>query len=97
MLLSLTEIIVMIFSLARQLLGFAEENTRALLAYYVKKFLSSRPLNSNPLPVGKIVNDAVHGTVFLHPLAVAIIDTPYFQRLRHLKQVHIWHQTLNSV
>ncbi|RXN27973.1 deoxynucleoside triphosphate triphosphohydrolase SAMHD1-like protein [Labeo rohita] len=35
----------------------------------------------------KIFNDPIHGHIALHPLLVKIIDTPQFQRLRHLKQL----------
>lgn len=35
----------------------------------------------------KVFNDPVHGHVEIHPLAVAIVDTPHFQRLRDLLQV----------
>ncbi|XP_025115815.1 deoxynucleoside triphosphate triphosphohydrolase SAMHD1-like isoform X1 [Pomacea canaliculata] len=35
----------------------------------------------------KVFNDPVHGHMELHPLCVAIIDTPQFQRLRYLKQL----------
>ncbi|TNN28023.1 Deoxynucleoside triphosphate triphosphohydrolase SAMHD1 [Liparis tanakae] len=35
----------------------------------------------------QVFNDPVHGTVPMHPLLVRIIDTPQFQRLRHLKQL----------
>ncbi|XP_052233525.1 deoxynucleoside triphosphate triphosphohydrolase SAMHD1-like [Dreissena polymorpha] len=34
----------------------------------------------------KLVNDPIHGHIELHPLCVKIIDTPQFQRLRHIKQ-----------
>lgn len=34
----------------------------------------------------KIFCDPVHGQITLHPVCVAIIDTPQFQRLRHIKQ-----------
>ena len=35
----------------------------------------------------QVVNDSVHGHIELHPLMVQIIDTPQFQRLRHIKQL----------
>ncbi|WAR11710.1 SAMH1-like protein, partial [Mya arenaria] len=35
----------------------------------------------------KVVNDPIHGHIKLHPLCVAIIDTPEFQRLRSIKQL----------
>ncbi|KAK2909493.1 hypothetical protein Q8A67_005330 [Cirrhinus molitorella] len=35
----------------------------------------------------KIFNDPIHGHMELHPLLVKIIDTPQFQRLRHIKQL----------
>ncbi|KAF4118065.1 hypothetical protein G5714_000116 [Onychostoma macrolepis] len=37
--------------------------------------------------VMKIFNDPIHGHIELHPLLVKIIDTPQFQRLRHIKQL----------
>ncbi|XP_072553050.1 deoxynucleoside triphosphate triphosphohydrolase SAMHD1-like [Salminus brasiliensis] len=35
----------------------------------------------------KVFNDSIHGHIELHPLLVRIIDTPQFQRLRHIKQL----------
>ncbi|KAG7323772.1 hypothetical protein KOW79_013474 [Hemibagrus wyckioides] len=35
----------------------------------------------------KVFNDPIHGHIELHPLLVHIIDTPQFQRLRHIKQL----------
>ena len=35
----------------------------------------------------KVFNDPIHGHIELHPLLVKIIDTPQFQRLRHIKQL----------
>ena len=37
-------------------------------------------------PDEKVINDCIHGTVGLPPAAVAIVDTPEFQRLRKIKQ-----------
>ena len=35
----------------------------------------------------KVLNDPIHGHIALHPLLVKVIDTPQFQRLRHIKQL----------
>ncbi|KAK7462540.1 hypothetical protein BaRGS_00038425 [Batillaria attramentaria] len=35
----------------------------------------------------QVVNDPVHGHIELHPLCVAIMDTPEFQRLRDIRQL----------
>uniref|UniRef100_A0A669DNP1 HD domain-containing protein n=1 Tax=Oreochromis niloticus TaxID=8128 RepID=A0A669DNP1_ORENI len=35
----------------------------------------------------QVFNDPIHGHIELHPLLVKIIDTPQFQRLRHIKQL----------
>ncbi|KAK2909490.1 hypothetical protein Q8A67_005327 [Cirrhinus molitorella] len=35
----------------------------------------------------KIFNDPIHGHMEMNPLLVKIIDTPQFQRLRHIKQL----------
>lgn len=40
-----------------------------------------------PQNSGKVFNDNIHGHIVLHPLCVAIIDTPEFQRLRNIKQL----------
>ncbi|KAL1281491.1 hypothetical protein QQF64_000294 [Cirrhinus molitorella] len=40
-----------------------------------------------PKNVMKIFNDPIHGHMELHLLLVKIIDTPQFQRLRHIKQL----------
>ncbi|XP_053713055.1 deoxynucleoside triphosphate triphosphohydrolase SAMHD1-like [Synchiropus splendidus] len=41
--------------------------------------------------IKKVFNDSIHGLVELHPLLVKIIDTPEFQRLRNIKQMHGGH------
>uniref|UniRef100_A0AAR2LK89 Deoxynucleoside triphosphate triphosphohydrolase SAMHD1 n=1 Tax=Pygocentrus nattereri TaxID=42514 RepID=A0AAR2LK89_PYGNA len=35
----------------------------------------------------QVFNDPIHGHIELHPLLVRIVDTPQFQRLRHIKQL----------
>uniref|UniRef100_A0A3P8X801 HD domain-containing protein n=1 Tax=Esox lucius TaxID=8010 RepID=A0A3P8X801_ESOLU len=35
----------------------------------------------------EVFNDSIHGHIEMHPLLVRIIDTPQFQRLRHIKQL----------
>ncbi|XP_051805117.1 deoxynucleoside triphosphate triphosphohydrolase SAMHD1-like isoform X5 [Acanthochromis polyacanthus] len=35
----------------------------------------------------KVLNDPIHGLMELHPLLIKIMDTPQFQRLRHIKQL----------
>uniref|UniRef100_A0A0B7AM80 HD domain-containing protein n=1 Tax=Arion vulgaris TaxID=1028688 RepID=A0A0B7AM80_9EUPU len=35
----------------------------------------------------KIFNDPIHGSIQLHPVCLAVIDTPQFQRLRYVKQL----------
>uniref|UniRef100_A0AAY4EDV7 Deoxynucleoside triphosphate triphosphohydrolase SAMHD1 n=1 Tax=Denticeps clupeoides TaxID=299321 RepID=A0AAY4EDV7_9TELE len=35
----------------------------------------------------QVFNDPIHGHIELHPLLIRIIDTPQFQRLRHIKQL----------
>ncbi|XP_025075972.1 deoxynucleoside triphosphate triphosphohydrolase SAMHD1-like [Pomacea canaliculata] len=49
----------------------------------IKEFL----IQEKDTQKAKVVNDLVHGHIELHPLCVAIIDTPEFQRLRYLKQM----------
>uniref|UniRef100_A0A8C8C3M4 Deoxynucleoside triphosphate triphosphohydrolase SAMHD1 n=1 Tax=Oncorhynchus tshawytscha TaxID=74940 RepID=A0A8C8C3M4_ONCTS len=42
-----------------------------------------RPLDLS----SSVFNDPIHGHVEMHPLLVRIMDTPQFQRLRHIKQL----------
>ena len=35
----------------------------------------------------KLINDPVNGTVYVHPVAILVMNTPQFQRLHHVKQV----------
>lgn len=48
----------------------------------IKMTLNPKLLNNH-----KIINDSIHGHFELSKLAVSIIDTPEFQRLRNLKQL----------
>uniref|UniRef100_A0A9J8CHY8 HD domain-containing protein n=1 Tax=Cyprinus carpio carpio TaxID=630221 RepID=A0A9J8CHY8_CYPCA len=57
----------------------------------VKRRKIAEDLEKNSLDfskdIMKIFNDPIHGQIELHPLLVKIIDTPQFQRLRHIKQL----------
>ncbi|XP_067266172.1 uncharacterized protein [Chanodichthys erythropterus] len=46
-----------------------------------------KPSQIHQPSLGKIFNDPIHGHIELQPLLVKIIDTPQFQRLRHIKQL----------
>ena len=35
----------------------------------------------------QLIKDTVHGYIELHPVLLAFIDTPQFQRLRYIKQL----------
>jgi deoxynucleoside triphosphate triphosphohydrolase SAMHD1 len=39
----------------------------------------------------KEINDAIWGTISLHPLEVIILDSPLFQRLRYIRQLGVVH------
>lgn len=39
------------------------------------------------IKTGKVFNDPIHGHIEISPLAVAVIDTPHFQRLRDISQL----------
>ena len=45
---------------------------------------SGRP---STLPASRTITDAIHHNIELHPLAVLVVDTPEFQRLRQVSQV----------
>lgn len=47
--------------------------------------------NSSPTPLWKRIRDPIHGDGMLSPLAVAVIDSPEFQRLRELKELCFAH------
>lgn len=49
--------------------------------------LESPDLRGRTLPQRKIFWDPVHGQISLHPVSVAVIDTPEFQRLRQIRQL----------
>lgn len=44
-------------------------------------------LRADVLPPRKVFWDPVHSQISLHPVSVAVIDTPEFQRLRHIRQL----------
>jgi len=43
--------------------------------------------NASPEKEGRLIKDAIHGSIELDPVLAAIIDTPQFQRLRNIKQL----------
>ncbi|XP_035660393.1 deoxynucleoside triphosphate triphosphohydrolase SAMHD1-like isoform X2 [Branchiostoma floridae] len=47
--------------------------------------IETEPVEEEPLL--KVFNDPIHGSIELPAICVAIIDTPEFQRLRHIKQL----------
>jgi deoxynucleoside triphosphate triphosphohydrolase SAMHD1 len=51
-----------------------------------QKRMKPSPSVSGPVKE-KIFNDSIHGHVSIHPLCIALVDTPQFQRLRDLLQV----------
>lgn len=42
-------------------------------------------------PKQKVFWDPVHGQISLHPVSVAVVDTPEFQRLRDIRQMGVVH------
>ena len=64
--------------------GYTSKNA-VLVELEIKLYIDEHEKKS--APHYKNVNDPVHGNIRLHPLAVAFIDTPEFQRLRNIKQV----------
>ena len=42
---------------------------------------------SSMLPRPRTITDVIHRTIGVHPLCVRIMDTPEFQRLRHVRQL----------
>ncbi|XP_058638825.1 uncharacterized protein LOC131544542 isoform X1 [Onychostoma macrolepis] len=63
-------------------------NDRQFCEKRQKKFAEDLQKYSNiSKDIMKIFNDPIYGHIELHPLLVKMIDTPQFQRLRHLKQL----------
>uniref|UniRef100_A0A8C2B4K7 HD domain-containing protein n=1 Tax=Cyprinus carpio TaxID=7962 RepID=A0A8C2B4K7_CYPCA len=58
---------------------------------YNKKTSRKKINNAWLLRTSTIFNDPIHGHIELHPLLVKMIDTPQFQRLRHIKQLGTKH------
>ena len=48
-------------------------------------------MHEDRLPKATIINDSIHGHINFGPHAMAIIDTPQFQRLRNIKQLGSCH------
>ncbi|RXN09276.1 deoxynucleoside triphosphate triphosphohydrolase SAMHD1-like protein [Labeo rohita] len=67
--------------------GEARLNEDKLKVKLRDKFKKEKPDNASRITVYQIFNDPIHGQIELHPLLVKIIDTPQFQRLRHIKQL----------
>ncbi|XP_066290975.1 deoxynucleoside triphosphate triphosphohydrolase SAMHD1-like [Branchiostoma lanceolatum] len=64
-------------------MGFRTMGKRLLLMKLLERF----KLVPVTLENCKIFNDPIHGHIEMHPLCIKIIDTPQFQRLRHIKQL----------
>ncbi|XP_076023304.1 deoxynucleoside triphosphate triphosphohydrolase SAMHD1-like isoform X2 [Genypterus blacodes] len=70
-------------------LGHAELEKMGIecLGVRLQIFHSLRKLWQVGMQSNKVFNDPIHGHVELHPLLIRIMDTPQFQRLRHIKQL----------
>ncbi|RXN31520.1 deoxynucleoside triphosphate triphosphohydrolase SAMHD1-like protein [Labeo rohita] len=63
--------------------GIKDKNPIEKVYFYSKR----NPNEASAIKDYQIFNDPIHGHIELHPLLVKIIDTPQFQRLRHIKQL----------
>ena len=58
--------------------------------------LPSSLVHRNPYK-SRTITDVIHRSIDLHPLAVAIIDTPEYQRLRSVSQLGVCDSGWNSI
>ncbi|XP_020327848.1 deoxynucleoside triphosphate triphosphohydrolase SAMHD1 isoform X2 [Oncorhynchus kisutch] len=62
-------------------MGIVPLGTRLHILHSLRKLWQMAAENT------KVFNDPIHGHVEMHPLLVRFMDTPQFQRLRHIKQL----------
>lgn len=66
--------------------SFFEQLAQGLLAEYVEELRRAKRT-----PSAKEINDSVWQTIALRPVEVILLDSPLFQRLRHIKQLGVAH------
>src|SRR5260370_28550540 len=71
--------------------GSLEGGTRSLSASESEVPTTTKVQASREAPGRKLYQDEVYGTKELSPLAVAVIDTPEFQRLAYIYQLGFTH------
>lgn len=72
----------------------APDGVEAQIAAFAAKILApyqQRLERASEPPQGRVINDAVWGSIRLEPWEVAIVDSPLMQRLRSLRQLGVVH------